>query len=278
MLAGALGEVSSAYWGSGAGQFMMRSSWNGSAGFANFICRPYTESHAHRDQCSFVFYENTWLAYDANVVSQSGIEQDEEMHNLVRITQNGATVRQVEGAPRCEMLVLANTAQFANGVARVTPIYNGNAAVQNAEREFLFVKPDVLIVFDRVETAGVGMQRIWTLNVPGTPTISGDGISYAHAANRLDVQRLASAGLTAVLVAGSRVETPHSAGNQSLFLHVLGANGALGAAARSDGSGQTGAQVSLADGRTLELRAANGDVQFNAVLPATVSPPPLFVD
>lgn len=286
-----LATLSTAYWGSGTGQFMMRSSWETSATFANFICGPYTESHAHRDQGSFVLYKNTWLAYDANIDSQSGIEQDEQMHNLVRIVQNGSTVRQVESAPRCEMLALADTAQFAYGLARVTPVYNGHAAIGKVEREFLFIKPDVVVVFDRVETSGAGVQRIWTLNMPGAPTVSGDHISYVQGANRLDVQRLTPAGLTSQLVGGSRVETAHSAGNQSLFLHVLGVNGAVSTTARSDASGQTGAQVTLADGRTLtvrfsnagtggtlDLRAANGAGLFNAALPITVTVPPLFVD
>lgn len=293
-----LTELSNAYWGSGTGQFMLRSGWEKSATFANFICGPYSESHAHRDQGSFVIFKGTWLAYDANIHSHSGIEQDEEMHNLVRIEQNGSTIRQVEGAPRCNMLALADNDRFSYALAEITPIYNGNPAVSKVEREFLLIKPDTFVVFDRVVTSGSGIKRIWTINTPGTPVINGDTMRYTDAGHQLDVYRLAPAGLSTEVftatvvgedVAGKRLETADSSGSQSLFLHVLTTDGALLSQSRSDANGQTGAQLSLADGRTvlvrfsnsghggnLEVRTSNGDIQYNAALPNTVTAPPLF--
>ncbi|MFT3954836.1 MAG: alginate lyase family protein [Piscinibacter sp.] len=104
----ALTDLSTTYYGPGTGQLMMRSAWNTGATFSNFICGPYSESHAHHDQGSFVLYRGGWLAYDANIDSSSGIEQGEEMHNLVRITSGGSTVPQREGAPKCNLLALAD--------------------------------------------------------------------------------------------------------------------------------------------------------------------------
>ena len=210
------------------------------------------------------------------------------MHNLVRLMHDGSTVTQVEGAPRCNMRALADTEHYSYGVAQVTPIYNGKPQVAKVEREFLFIKPATFVVFDRVEVSP-GTSRIWTLNLPGEPTLEGERIGYANGSNRLDVLRLAPVGLSSTWVAGSRVETVHSVGTQSLFLHVLGTNGSVGAATRADASGQTGALITLADGRsatvrfsntgtgaTLELRAPNGSLQFDAALPSTVIAPPLF--
>jgi len=282
-----LSDVSLAYYGSGTGQFMMRSAWDTAATYANFICGPYTESHAHQDQGSFVIYRGTWLAFDANILSSSGIEQDEENHNLVKIVQGGNTIQQREGAPQCNMLALADNTNFTYASADVTPIYNGDAAVSKSQREFLFIRPSTFVVFDRVASAA-GTSKVWMLNLPGAPTIASDKISYVSGSNRLDVNRLAPTGLTATY-GSNRVEIADSSSGQSNFLNVLGTNGAVTSAVRSDATGQTGVQLSLSDGRTatvrfsnsgtggtLDLRAANGGVVFSGALPTTVTAPALF--
>lgn len=282
-----LADVSTTYWGAGTGQLMMRSAWDTGAAFANFICGPYTESHAHRDQGSFVIHRGAWLAYDANIDSHSGIEQGEEMHNLVRITQGGNTVQQQYSASGCNLLTLADNAQFTYAVADVTPIYNGNAAVSKVQREFLFIRPGTFVVFDRVVT-GAGAGKVWTLNLPGTPTLNGNLISYANGANQIDVRRIAPTSLTSVLT-GQRVEVTDSAAGQSLFLNVLGTNGSVSNAVASNGTDQTGTQITLSDGRTatvrfsnsgtggtLDLPAFNGAAAYSGALPTTVVAPPLF--
>jgi hypothetical protein len=63
------------------------------------------------------------------------------------------------------------------------------------------------------------------------------------------------------------------------------------AAERADATAQTGARITLADGRlawvrfsndgtggTLELRTASGALQWSGPLPSTVTAPPLFRD
>jgi len=278
----------------------MRSSWARDAAFANFICGPYSESHAHHDQGSFVLFKGNWLAYDSNVASASGIEQAENLHNLVRIEQNGTVMRQREGAPQCQMLALTETANYAYGVARVTPIYNGVAGVVKVEREFLFLKPGTFVVMDRVQTSGTGMRRVWTLNTPVAPTVSGDNFSVVSGGNRLDVTRLSPAGLTTqvnawsgsgIVSSGSRIDVADSNGDSSVFLHVMGTDGSVTSSARSDGTGQTGAQVTMSNGRTatvrfstagtggtLEIRDAAGTVLTTGTLPTTVQAPAMFVN
>ena len=296
-----LTNLATAYWGSGTGQFAMRSSWARDAAYANFICGPYSESHAHHDQGSFTLFKGDWLAYDSNIASASGIEQAEGLHNLVRIEQNGSTVTQVEGSPPCQMLALAETPNYSYGLARVTPIYNGKAAVGKVEREFLFIKPSTFVVLDRAQSVGTGTRRVWTLNLPAAPTVGGDTMSLVRGANRLDVTRLSPAGLTTAVTpwstqglgisSGVRVDVPDANGDTSVFLHVLGTDGSVTQAVRSDASGQTGAQITLAGGRTatvrfsttgtggtLEIRESNGTVVSSGALPTTVQAPALFVN
>jgi len=294
-----LSDLSTAYYGSGTGQFAMRSSWDKAATYANFICGPYTESHAHRDQGSFVLFKGSWLATDSNMYSHSGIEQEESLHNLVRFENAGETIKQAYGTT-CHLMALANTPEYAYAAARVTPNYRGNPAVTKSERDVLFIKPDTVVVFDRAASRA-GIRRVWTLNLPGAPTVNGEALSYVDGRNRLDVQRLSPTGLTSEvrawpdlkkeMRAGARVDVADTSTGPSAFLHVLSVNGAVIATSRSDGQDQTGAMIKFADGRVatvrfstqgsggwLELRGVDQNVQFTGALPTTVNPPPLFVN
>ena len=296
--AATLAELSTAYWGPGTGQLMMRSAWDPAATYANFICGPYTESHAHRDQGSFVLFRGNWLAWDGNISSASGIEQGEEQHNLVRLVRaDGVEVRQRAETSPCRLLALAHNEHFTYAVADVTPAYGGAAAptygVSRIEREFLFIRPGTVVVMDRVAGTSSGTRKIWTLNLPGQPSLSPGRMQYTAGGNQLDVYGLAPAGLTGVWTAGKRVEVTDTSAAQSNFLHVLGTNGAVQAAVRDDLTGQTGqigTRITLADGRsvlvrfntgagsggTMELRAADGTLVYGGALPTTVQPPALF--
>jgi hypothetical protein len=287
-----LSKLPTARWSSGTGQFSMRSAWAKDATYANLICGPYSESHAHQDQGSFVLFKGAWLAMDANINSKSGLVQDQTPHNLVRIEKNGQVVPQGYETS-CAMKTVADNALYSYGVADVTPVFEGQAAVTKVQREFLLIKPGTLVVLDRVQTAGTGVKRVWTLNLPGSPSVSGDNLSVTSGSNRLDVVRLAPAGLTSQVVswpsansditAGTRVDVADTNGNSSVFLNVLGTDGAFSKAVRSDAAGQTGAQINLAGGGTatvrfatdgtggtLELRNAAGAVVSSGALPTGV--------
>ncbi len=299
-----LSRLPTAHWGSGTGQFSMRSVWTPDATYANLVCGAYSESHAHHDQGSFVLFKGSWLALDANVFSHSGLSQDEAPHNLVRIEQGGSVVPQTYGRS-CQMQALADTPDYSYALAVATPMYAGQAAVQKMEREFLFIKPGVVVLVDRVQTsagaAGSPTQRIWTLNLPSAPTVSGDRLTLTRGANQLDVLRLAPAGLAttvstwpqlnADMAAGVRIDVADSAGNRTLFLHVLGTDRAFSSAVRSDAAGQIGAEIKLANGSTvtarfnlertggtLETRSQNGSVVSALALPTTVQMLPRLVN
>lgn len=288
-----LTDLGTAYHGRGTGQIYTRSSWSRDATYVNLICGQYDESHAHRDQGSFVLFRDIWLAYDQNLNSRSGIAGGESMHNLVRIEQNGSIVTQVESAPACNVLALADNAAYTYASMDVTPVYNGKAAVRRVSREVVFLKPGTLVVLDRVQTSGAGTRRVWTLNLPATPTVSGDLLSMTSGSSRLDVARLAPTGLATQVVswpsadsdmtAGSRVDVADSSGDTSVFLHVLGTNGSVSSAVRSDAAGQVGAQVTLAGGGTallrfssdgtggtIEIRNGSGSVVASGPLPTSV--------
>ena len=210
------------------------------------------------------------------------------------------------GSPRCNLAALADTPDYTYAAAKITPVFNGNPAVQKVEREYLFIKPSTFVVFDRVASAA-GTKRIWTLNLPGAPVINGNQLTFTGAkSNRMDVYRVAPAGLayTSNVPAPTdgdsmldtkvrRVDVLDAAAAQSNFLHIIATNTVnspiISGVTRSDATGQTGAQFTLSDGRavtvrfanattggTLEIRNAAGVVQVSGLLPTTVVAPPVF--
>ncbi len=299
-----LSSLATAYWGRGTGQFPMRSSWDKNAVYANFICGPYTESHAHPDQGSFTLFKGSWLAYDANIDSHSGLQQVETAHNLVRIEDNGQVIHQryeETGAGSCKMRALAHKANYDYASSQITPVYGNQPQVGKVEREFIFIKPQTFIIFDRARAVGPNTRKIWTFNSAELPAVNGNSFSVTRAADRLDVLRLAPAGLTTQvlswptldedILSGYRVDVADTTAGESYFLHVLDVNQSLQSAVRADASNQTGAVLTFKDGRkvtvqfnqttpggTLEIRDAQDNVLESGALPSTVTAPPLFAN
>lgn len=266
-----LAALGTAYWASGSGQFSMRGAWTRDAVYSNLICGPYSESHAHRDQGSFTLYRGAWLAQDANIDSRSGIVQDEAFHNLVRFFHGSNEVRQ--GWNRsCDMLALDDNATYSYGLARVTPMYGASGSVAKWEREYLFIKPATVVVFDRVSTAS-GVRRVFSMNLPGMPSVAGNAAALTVAGKRLDVTAIAPANLTlraqpwaalggpgAELRAGNTatlLEAEHAAGTDTAFLNVLATDQSVTQASPSHTAAQTGVELRMADGRTVLLRFGN---------------------
>jgi hypothetical protein len=282
-----------AYFGRGAGHLFARSSWDPDATWVSLIAGAYTESHAHRDQGSLMIYKGGWLAYDPVVESRSGIRQDEELHNLVRIVAGTATVRQREGTTS-RVVALARGAQWLHVAADLTPAYGGAASVERVHRELVFIEPDCVVVFDRVATAA-GTRQIWQLNAPARPEIAGPFAILAGESSELQVIRVAP-GVADVTVAdwagdadvarGYRLEAALPGGDNRL-LHVLSIDRAVTAATPSDAAGRIGVALELSDGRTatvrfgadridgaLEIRDASGTVLVSEALGEGVQPLP----
>jgi len=248
-------ELHSAYHATGTGQVYARSDWDPDATWVHLAAGPYSESHAHRDKGSVMFYRGEWLAYDQNILSHSGIRQEEEMHNLVRIVDAGETVPQREGADPADLLALAEGDGWLYAAVDVTPIYDDHPAVLRVEREMVFIKPDVLVVFDRVDTGG-GSERVWQLNTPIQPMLAGPTATITGAAAALVVRRIEPDDASSSVFdwtadddmnGGYRIDTAHaSQDGSSRFLHVLSTDGAVMNATASHAGSQLGVELTLA--------------------------------
>jgi hypothetical protein len=256
-----LAGLGTAYHAPGIGQLYARSGWDKSATWVNLIAGPYTESHAHQDQGSFLLYKGEWLAYDPNVETSSGLRYENDLHNLVRITDDGETVEQHEPSTS-EVLALAQGDGWFHTAVDSTGSYDGNDRVTRVQREVVFLEPDVVVVFDRVASAA-GTQQIWQLSSPFTPVIAGSRATFAGEAHTLRVERVASptvstaardwAQLDDDFHGGHRLDETATGGTNT-YLHVLWTDGAATAVTRDDADGRIGATITLAGGGTATVR------------------------
>jgi hypothetical protein len=264
-----LSELHPAYHAPGTGQLYFRSSWEPDATWLGFVAGPYTESHAHRDQGSFLLFGREWLADDQNLRSHSGIRQEEQMHNLVRIDRGGETLQMINGGEPAVLTALYDSPEYSYVAVDAAPVYGGEAAIVRDEREALFLKPGVLVLFDRVDAAA-DTVRVWQLNSAFQPAPSGDVVAFAGATSDLDVWLLGPDGATTSVVdwttdddmnGGWRLDVAHSsADGRSRFLHVLSLDGAVsGADAVTDGT-LAGVDLVLAGGGTVEVRFESDEV------------------
>ncbi len=241
------------YHATGIGELYARSGWDKGATWVNMIAGPYTESHAHQDQGSIMIFKGGWLAHDANIHSKSGLSQETTSHSLVRIDSAGSPVRQV-ASTTSKLLALKQGTDFVYSAADLTPAYNGHAAVQKVHREMIYLQPNVVIVYDRVATAG-GTSQTWQLQTPVAPSISGNAATITNAGHSLKVTRVIGSGALSTydqransdLSGGYRLDET-VAGGDNRYLHVLSIDGAATSAAASGANGVT---VRLANGQTV---------------------------
>lgn len=262
-----IADLGRAYYASGPGELYNRSSWDTNATWVNLIAGPYTESHAHQDQGSLMFYKGEWLAYDPNIESHSGIYQEVQAHNLVKIVDGGTAIRQWEGTTS-SMLAVHRGTTWLHAAADLTAAYDGDSRVQGVQREIVHLEPDVVVVFDRVQTSA-STQQVWQLSSPVSPTITGGKAVFQGASHSLTVQRLLPAGATATKTAWTSIDSDFNAGHRFQdtigggtvnHLHVLWADAAVSSVAASDADGRLGVIVHFANGSQATVRFSTGGV------------------
>jgi hypothetical protein len=244
-------NVNTTYYAPGIGEVYTRSSWDKSATWVNMIAGPYTESHAHQDQGSIMLYKGGWLAYDAVVASHSGIDQEVTTHGLVRIDSGGQKVKQSVGTTS-KLVGLKTGAKYTYAAADLSAAYK-NSAVQLVQREMVYLKPDVVVVYDRVKSAS-GTSQTWQLPVPMAPSISGNSATISNAGHQLKVTRVTGGNSFSTydyrggsdFSGGYRLDETQPGGDQR-FLHVLSVDGA---AMNVAAQGETGVTIQLSGGGT----------------------------
>jgi hypothetical protein len=295
-----LSMVWPAYHASGTGYVFARSGWGTDATWLEMSAGPYTESHAHRDQGQLLVYKREWLAYDANISSSSGIVQDEEAHNLVVLHRGSNLVRMMEGAGPARLHSLRDEPDLAHMAGDLAPAYPASAGVVRDEREVVFIKPNTIVVFDRIEGAAAqgALTAQWQLNSPIQPTAAAASAQINGSQSTLRVFSVVPGGTPAVAPlsqsiaecgSGYQLSWSQTQSGATYFLTVLSLDNDVTAATASNASGQRGVELTLSLGRSalvrfnetawggsVELRPSGGEVR-NVTLDATVAELPLLV-
>ncbi len=287
-----LSTINTAYYGTGTGNFFTRSSWTNTAIMVQTIAGLYAQSHAHRDQGSFMLNSaGEWMFDDANRRSQSGIEQDENLHNLVNFSAGGSVITQNYNASS-QILALSDGPLFSYELMNITPMYAGKSQVVKSERELIFIKQGAVVVFDRASVNASSVSRVFNLQMATAPTISGNKLTYNSGSQRADVWRLSPTSLswtTAALFTGVRAQATDNNGTDTLFLHVIGLNNQVTSAVSDNTATETGARITFSDGTvatihfsntghggTMQLVNGSGTTLYNSGLPTTFTTPPLY--
>jgi hypothetical protein len=273
-----------------------RSSWKPDATWLGFLAGPMTESHAHRDLGSFQIFKNEWLAYDAGIDSNTGLRQEEAVHNLVELSREGKPVKMKEDRS-AKLTALQDDPAFLHLAVDVTPMYAERGGVSSVQRELVFIKPDTVVVFDRLSTKS-SIGKTWHLNTPHKPVAKDNFASIQGQNSNLTVTTLLPSGARPTVVAwpsvesdfhgGYRVDIAARPGETAQFLTVLSVDGAVTRAAQgaADPGGPT-AELALKDGRTVRvhfesaawggrLEIAGGNRPIKAALKPAIAQLPLF--
>ena len=269
-----LGSLGPTYYAAGIGELYARSGWDPHATWINLIAGPYTQSHAHQDQGSLLIYKDGWLAYDAVVDSHSGLTQETTAHGLVRITSGGQPVRQVADTIS-KLTALHQGSGYMYAASDLTPAYNGASEVQKVQREIVYLKPDVVVVFDRVQSAS-GTTQTWQLASPVAASVSGSTATISNAGHRLQVQKI-SGGAMAVTSMRS-VDADYSggfrldenlAGGDNRYLHVLSIDASISSTTSAGDAGHPGVTIHLANGHNATVTFVRDTAGATLVLDGT---------
>jgi hypothetical protein len=264
------------YYASGIGELYARSGWDTHATWINLIAGPYTQSHAHQDQGSLMIYKDGWLAYDAVVDSHSGLTQETTAHGLVRIDSGGSPVPQI-ASTMSSLTALHKGATWTHAAADLTPAYDGSAAVQKVQRELVYLLPDVIVVFDRVQSAS-GTAQTWQLASPVAASISGSTAAITNAGHTLHVQQITGGSMSVTSMpsvssdyaAGFRLDET-MAGGDNRYLHVLSIDGAVSSTVAAGDATHPGVTVRMADGHTATVTFSRDTTGATLVLDGTTN-------
>lgn len=239
-----LSGLGTVYFAEGAGHVFVRSAWDADASYLAFVAGPYTESHAHQDQGSFVLFHREWLAHDENVETHSGIQQGTEVHNLVRL-ERGDEVIPMRADTEVHLSALEVHGSVVYLAADTAPAYRDDT-IARVLRRLVFVRPGLVVIDDLVQTSDPGVRAVWSMQSPIAPTVSATHARLEGTRSRLDVHVVEGASSLSTLdwhtvepdefLGGHRLDAAAPAGADAHFLTVLSVDGTARAVARTGSS------------------------------------------
>lgn len=207
----------------GLGWVLMRSSWSPDATFASFQCGPFLTGHQHLDNNAFTIHKRALLAIDPGVNAygenvQTGYRENyysrSIAHNTITVldpnetfpggawaggrpgaANDGGQLRMV-GAERVEEVTPGSRFEVGRIAAHLhQPLFTyvvGDATKSYSPakldlflRHFLYLPPDVFVIFDQVRATRPEFRKAWLLHSVTEPEVSGSLIAITNAPGRL---------------------------------------------------------------------------------------------
>jgi len=214
----------------GLGWINSRTSWQGDAISLTFVSGDHVQDHQHMDQNALVLFNHDWLAADAGTYSSSGTNGSTLLHNTLLVDGVGqrggigtGTLAKYEAmGDRTYVVGDASDAYHDGG---------GQSLLQSYNREVVHVKPDYIVVFDRVTPVDSNSTLTYLLHTKNQPSISGDEVQALNGSGKLFHRTLLPEGASIVPVAEQggadglnswRVEVkPGSTSKTTNFLNVI---------------------------------------------------------
>lgn len=216
------------------------------------------QSHQHHDAGSLLLFERGWLAMDAATFSKSGLTWSPGSHSGIhvagaerRMGAAGGLLRHEDAGAHAYAAIDA-TAQYRRSSGGVE-----STLMTEVSREVVYLRPDVVVVYDRVTPKDASRFYEWRLHVPTTPKLGATVTVTGQNAGLSLVPLLAGAVATAsdadLEEGGSSAfrVTEAATGTTSRFLNVL---------ATADGGPPTVAASRLGTSGELEAAEVGGVV------------------
>ena len=262
------------YYSQGTRWISSRSGWDPSATHLIISGTPDIEqTHAHFDVGSFVIWKEDYQAVDAASFSQDGLNWEASAHNMVTVPgheRRGGPIggtRHVSDSPEYTYAQIDSSGLFRRMESGQT-----NTLLQEYTRELMYLKPDTLVVYDRVAPKAGHENYTWRLHFASQPQVNGNLFSASYHGAGISLMKLiggpaqvmADSDLESGASSAWRVQELPESPSTGRFLNVVavasgGAPALSAKLVQSDGAmqgAQVGAQVVLFSGNPLGAPAA----------------------
>jgi hypothetical protein len=160
------------YHAAGNGWINLRSGWDARATSLTIsAASTLDQSHAHVDVGSFTIWKDGWQAPDAVSYSRSGLLWDAGSHNMVHVRGHGRFDAKVRGLVHfADEREVAYVSVDASGLHRHRPSGTATPMLEEYTRELVYLRPDTLVVYDRVAPKAAGTIYDWRMHFGVRPT------------------------------------------------------------------------------------------------------------
>lgn len=170
----------------------MRSAWNTSATSVTIAGTPLIDqSHAHVDAGSFTIFKRAWLAVDAVTYSDSGLSWGADAHNMVHVPGHERTYGEVPGLT--EFYDDGDVGYVQVDASSMFKRDDGQDDVPMLDeytRELVYLRPDVLVVYDRVDPRSGAEGYDWRMHFAEQPSDVGGAYQSSYGGGGITLQTL----------------------------------------------------------------------------------------